>query len=200
MKRIFISMVAVILLATSAGASQIQWANDSEIYDWSGSGHLVLDSYTSYNVGLYKSVDVGIEFGLVGGIATNYSDDTWTGYEFSWNSQGADGFGADIVFFSDTTWGILPGDKIYSVIFTDMITTSGTATNGYFAVIDDALATVNYTAGNMVYDPGGVNSGLVGGGWQVVPEPATALLFGIGGMGAWLFRRSKLKSKEESDA
>jgi formylglycine-generating enzyme len=38
-------------------------------------------------------------------------------------------------------------------------------------------------------------------GFRVVaiPEPATALLFGIGGFGAWLVRRNKLKSKEEMD-
>lgn len=34
----------------------------------------------------------------------------------------------------------------------------------------------------------------------VIPEPATALLFGLGGMGAWLLRRNKLKSKEDMDA
>jgi hypothetical protein len=39
-----------------------------------------------------------------------------------------------------------------------------------------------------------------GQSWQAVPEPATALLFGIGGMGAWMVRRNKLKSKEEADA
>lgn len=35
---------------------------------------------------------------------------------------------------------------------------------------------------------------------QVVPEPATALLFGMGAMGAWLIRRNKIKSKEAADA
>jgi len=35
---------------------------------------------------------------------------------------------------------------------------------------------------------------------QVVPEPATALLFGIGGFGAWLVRRNKLSSKYGTDA
>lgn len=35
---------------------------------------------------------------------------------------------------------------------------------------------------------------------QVIPEPTTALLFGIGAMGAWLVRRNKIKSKEEADA
>lgn len=35
---------------------------------------------------------------------------------------------------------------------------------------------------------------------EAIPEPATALLFGIGGMGAWLSRRNRLKAKEESVA
>ena len=43
------------------------------------------------------------------------------------------------------------------------------------------------------------NSGI---GFRVVaiPEPATALLFGLGGLGAWLFRRNKIKTKEASDS
>ena len=35
--------------------------------------------------------------------------------------------------------------------------------------------------------------------YSPIPEPATALLFGLGGMGAWFLRRNKLKSKEEMD-
>ncbi|MEI8207421.1 MAG: PEP-CTERM sorting domain-containing protein [Kiritimatiellales bacterium] len=34
---------------------------------------------------------------------------------------------------------------------------------------------------------------------NAIPEPATALLFGLGGFGAWLFRRNKLKSNVELD-
>lgn len=34
----------------------------------------------------------------------------------------------------------------------------------------------------------------------VVPEPATVGLFAIGGIGAWMVRRNKLKSKEQADA
>ena len=33
--------------------------------------------------------------------------------------------------------------------------------------------------------------------YAAIPEPATALLFGLGGIGAWLLRRNKLKSREE---
>ncbi len=34
---------------------------------------------------------------------------------------------------------------------------------------------------------------------EVVPEPATALLFGVGGMGAWMLRRHKRKANKESE-
>ncbi len=35
--------------------------------------------------------------------------------------------------------------------------------------------------------------------FQAIPEPATALLFGIGGMGAWILRRKKVRSEDETD-
>ncbi len=31
----------------------------------------------------------------------------------------------------------------------------------------------------------------------MIPEPATVLLFGLGGIGAWLFRRNRIKSRED---
>lgn len=33
----------------------------------------------------------------------------------------------------------------------------------------------------------------------VIPEPSTILLFGIGGIGAWLLRRNRLKSREDAE-
>ncbi len=46
----------------------------------------------------------------------------------------------------------------------------------------------SFSAGNLVLST------------AVIPEPATALLFGIGAMGAWMVRRNKIKSKEQADA
>ena len=45
-----------------------------------------------------------------------------------------------------------------------------------------------------------VNFDFTGQSWQAVPEPATALLFGIGGLGAFIVRRNKKKAQEEADA
>jgi hypothetical protein len=201
MKKIMVAIVVAVMMTVSVNASQISWANDTEIYDWSGAGNLVLETYNSYIIKLYKSVDATIEFGIAGGIATNQSDDIWTGIAFNWASAGGDGFATWPLINSDTTYGVNAGDLIYSVIFNNSSVANQTGA-GYFAIIDNSLATASYPGGNMTYDPGGVVGGLQGSGgdWQAVPEPATALLFGIGGMGAWMIRRSKLKSKEEADA
>jgi hypothetical protein len=48
--------------------------------------------------------------------------------------------------------------------------------------------------------PSEVSFNFSGSTWQAVPEPATALLFAIGGFGAWLIRRNKLSSKYGTDA
>jgi hypothetical protein len=184
-KKIINAIVVAIAVVTSANASQINWANDPEVYDWSGAGNLVLGTYSSYVVRLYESVDATINFGVVGGVATNTADDTWTGLQFNWNDGGGDnGFAAAELLASDSSYGVNEGDKVYSVIFS----TGGS----YFAIIDSSLAAVSYPGAQMTYNPGGIVGGLqgAGGDWQqVVPEPATFLLFGIGGMGAWLVRR-----------
>jgi len=48
--------------------------------------------------------------------------------------------------------------------------------------------------------PDSFNAGNLVTSSQVVPEPATALLFGIGGLGAWIVRRNKRKAQDEADA
>ncbi len=52
--------------------------------------------------------------------------------------------------------------------------------------------------GNAINSASGLPVGY--GVGQVVPEPATALLFGIGGLGAFIVRRNKKKAQEEADA
>lgn len=60
---------------------------------------------------------------------------------------------------------------------------------------------IETTPGNWDATAGGLtwnykaNTGVL----SVIPEPATALLFGFGGLGAWMLRRNKAKSTEEMD-
>lgn len=80
-------------------------------------------------------------------------------------------------------------------------TTDGTTYNGesgWFiesaaVTLADLEAPIGGTDLDVAFDFSGAT-------WQAVPEPATFLLFGIGGFGAWLLRRNKLKAKEEADA
>ena len=92
------------------------------------------------------------------------------------------------------TWSITNVDPgaagiwVYSVIFN--AASIGGATLG--RIIDSSTWTV---AAEGSYSQNSVNQN-----WQAVPEPATALLFGIGGMGAFIVRRNKQKAQEEADA
>jgi len=98
--------------------------------------------------------------------------------------------------------------EIYTVLF-NASTISGLS----LGAIDDA---VTFNSGSvsapdqaLIYNLGSnAANGLMGGnaanglmgGVGVVPEPATALLFGIGGVGAFIVRRNKKKTLEEADA
>jgi hypothetical protein len=92
------------------------------------------------------------------------------------------------------------GDYVYSVLFNAATIASAynykytTMTDGLFAGGGNSWYTLPASDGDATYKTTTLSD------WQAVPEPATALLFGIGGMGAWMVRRSKLKSKEEADA
>jgi len=81
---------------------------------------------------------------------------------------------------------------MYMVLFS-----SNTLNSGYCAVLRNTADHIVYNgAGFFTHDPTAdqeIAGGLVsaGGGWQAIPEPATFVLFGIGGMGAWMVRRRK---------
>jgi hypothetical protein len=160
-------------------SNSIIWSNSPAIYDWTG---VLVPTNSSWIVRLYESADASINFSNL--LPTG--DDTYTGHQFAFASSGLTaGFSKKTIMNPPT---IANGDKIYSVIFDSA--DSLTATK--WAVIDSALATVSFTTFN--YNPGGVAAG----DWQAVPEPATALLFGLGGFGAWLIRRNKkLKAQED---
>jgi len=63
-----------------------------------------------------------------------------------------------------------------------------------------SLAEYNALDIGTIYETNGQLGGTLGN-FQVIPEPATALLFILGSMGAWLVRRNnKMKADAEADA
>jgi hypothetical protein len=165
----------------SCGFNHARLVKLAGYYDWTG---VLVPTNSSWIVRLYESTDASINFSNL--LPTG--DDTYTGNQFTFASSGlTDGFSKKTISFPSN---ISSSDKIYSVIFNS--TDSLTATR--WAVIDGALATVSFSPSTFNYNPGGVAAG----DWQAVPEPATALLFGIGSFGAWLIRRNKkLKAQED---
>ena len=91
------------------------------------------------------------------------------------------------VSVSPAVWGGLFNQSVYSVIYN--ASTIGAATE---AVVVDA--SVKLLAGA---DPATYSLSSVNNSWVAVPEPATFLLFAMGGFGAWLIRRKNMKIKEE---
>jgi hypothetical protein len=70
------------------------------------------------------------------------------------------------------------------------------------AFLENYLGTYSSTGGGIYLDNGHaqdieftVSNVTIG----VVPEPSTVLLFFIGGIGAWLLRRNKMKSREDAE-
>jgi hypothetical protein len=164
-------------------SNTIVWSNAPAIYDWTG---VLVPTNSSWIVRIYESTDATINFSNL--LPTG--DDTYTGNQFTFAAAGVtDGFSKKTI---SNPPNITSSNSIYSVIFNS--TDSLTATR--WAVIDSAVATVTFSPTTFNYNPGGV----VAGDWQAVPEPATALLFGLGGFGAWLLRRNKkLQAREDSN-
>jgi hypothetical protein len=74
-------------------------------------------------------------------------------------------------------------------------TEGGVLRGGYWGSVQSDLS----SASSLSVDPA---TEATGGGFRVVaiPEPATAILFGLGGIGAWMIRRNRLKYKEKTGA
>ena len=176
-------LLLVLVMAGYVHAFQqtIIWSNSTAIYDWTGT---LVPTNSSWIVRIYESTNSTINFSNL--LPTG--DDTYTSNQFAFSSSGlADGFSKKTI---SGPLNISDGDKIYSVIFDS----SNILTATRWAVIDSSVATVSYTPNPFNYNPGGVAAG----DWQAVPEPATALLFSIGGIGAWLVRRNRKLTDQDT--
>lgn len=187
MKKITLLLVSLGMVGSvHATSSTTVWSNSVAVLDWNGA---LVSGSSTWIVRLYESADSTINFSNL--LPTG--DDTYTGYQFVFGVSGlADGFGKATI---NSSFNLSTGDKAYSVIFNS----SDISTATRWAVIDGdgtTPTTVSYVAPSTFnYNPGGT----VAGDWQAVPEPATALLFGIGGMGAWLIRHNKKLTAKQID-
>ncbi|MBI9020317.1 MAG: PEP-CTERM sorting domain-containing protein [Verrucomicrobia bacterium] len=104
---------------------------------------------------------------------------------------------------SSGTFNILPYNTVAIAEGLDVfyrIYNSASVPSGSYWQIDSSPATLQDLSPGFLPGANNVTLSFSSSSWQAVPEPATALLFGIGGMGAFVLRRNKLKAKEEADA
>jgi hypothetical protein len=204
MKKVLL-VILMGIVATSYGAVDIIWLATGGFYFNATPGVGILGSGTGNSTiaQLIYSLDGNVDDALVGG-GVSGDDVIWASLTIT-----EDGINNDGTQFDSYAWfGIqnytqaYVAGNFYARIFQDNSVGAG---DWYFytpmlTVANIVIPTPSQTLqmntdvlnGNAI-DVGATTA-------QVVPEPATALLFGIGGMGAWMIRRNKLKSKEEADA
>jgi len=129
-----------------------------------------------------------IRFALTTGEAaqgTGYADDILlTSYTTSLLTA------KDVTSFSKnyTSWPAITSNNVYTVIFNS----SGIGSANTAWVVDTSVKTIT-SISPQTYALG---SGSSYGFQAMVPEPTTFLLFGIGGMGAFLLRRKQQRSED----
>jgi hypothetical protein len=189
MKNIVLIMVSM-FLAISAQAGTITW------------GSLDLTSYgftDGWLVALYEDVSAdGFDATTINfSTGATDSDDVYLGItDILSTGKSGQGWASS---FGSPNGSLAFGDSVVSVIF-NSAALNGSATTAWYSTA--FIGGLSANGGGQAILPGDDSPATytVSGLTQVIPEPATALLFGIGGMGAWMVRRSKLKSKEEADA
>lgn len=202
MKKIL--MLLAILMAYGVSAdTKVNWKASRGFYFNTDDTVGILGEATgnSTTAQLIYSVDDSVEAISVDGFTTDSILDSFTITEDGANN--VDGFAYFSVINYDDV--IFNDGYVYTVIYQDDNLDFG---DWYFYTTPIALSNISGTDLPQSIE---MNSDIANGNaidvWsgsdlnnvaQVVPEPATFLLFGIGGIGAWLIRRNKLKSKEEA--
>lgn len=188
MKEKWIILMVLAGLAFNSMAATIAWGSDDLGAGYT-SGWLVA-LYEDVSQNGWSSTTINVANGSTG------TDDAYLGIT-SVLSAGKAG----------TAWGSsfsAPGgsltfnDRLYSVVF-DASTLAAathykvtTMTDGIYAGGGNAWYQLPATDSDGTYKTTTVSSN-----WQAVPEPATFMLFGIGGIGAWLIRRKKMDKIED---
>jgi len=165
-----------------------------------GSDDLGSSYSESWLVALYKDVDKdGWSTSVISTDGSTNSDDLFLGITTTLvlNQKNSQYFWGDS--FSAPGGSLVFGDYVYSVLFNS--TTIAAATQYKVTTLTDGI----YSGGGNAWfqlpgsDTDATYKTTAMSDWQVIPEPATALLFVLGSMGAWLARRNN-KMRAEAEA
>ncbi len=200
MKKIVIAMMMIGLVATSYGAVDISWLASGGFYFAAdpNTGILGLDNSGNSTIAqLMYSPDAIQDAGSVGGIGLNGlsfaggNDVMWSSLTITADGSSFAGYAVFPTAQSYQQAGTAPAGFVYAMIFQDNVLNAG---DWYFYTpmvsvqdITGLMTAQSLQLNNDVDFGDAINSGATTA--QVIPEPATMLLFGIGGMGAWLLRR-----------
>ena len=213
--------------APNAPAYYVSWYEAAKYCNWLTSGDAYLGAYTHDGSGIFTGIDRTSAISTYGIVYALPTEDEWYKAAY-WRDDVSDQWslyanGTD----TKPTWGTTSGwnyrDGTYGYAYgmdTWAVGYGAQEQNGTYdmmgnvwewaeAIYKDTRQLVR--GGSYGSDALTMNSAVRGGGYPdreysdtgfrivMIPEPSTVLLFSIGGIGAWLLRRNRVKSEEDAE-
>ena len=191
----------------NAPAEYVSWYEAAKYCNWLTSGNAYLGAYT-HSGGAFTGIDRASAISIYGAVYVLPTEDEWYKAAY-WRNDPADQWSLYAHGIDTTpTWGTANGwnyDNGEDYAYGGDAWPVGYGAqeqNGTYDMMGNVVEWTEsvYNASECAFRGGGAPSDEYNsGGFRVamVPEPSTVLLFGIGGVGAWLLRRNRMKAREE---